>query len=579
MALIDVLTWPVLGSLVASGGSLYLARYLLQYWEKPGARWFVLSLTAQAVFCLAYGIGLTITDAALRETAEVVAVIALNWLGVPFLGFALEYTGRGKLLQSWAYRALYVQPLFVTVLLPLDSYRQLFWTDFQIDPTFGVATVTYSFQPLFYITVLGGTTIAGVGAILLLDTVWSYGPLYRAEALAVGSSFGPPSVGLFAWLLGVGPAEQLNVLVYLLLPHIALDAFAFIGSGMFEFHPATSRAAERAALEDLRQPVIVLDEAGRVVEMNAAAEGLFCAEESAITRPVSAVVGAEIPPDATDRRLSVQSDGRQAEFRIDSSPLTDSGGNHVGYLLLFQDITEEVQRKEQLAVLNRVLRHNLRNKLTVAQGHIQVASKRITDDTGASSLEQATGALQNLLDTSEQAREVERVLGGNRDRQSVELRPLLERLAEQTAQRDPTATLTVESPALSVRTNELLLQAVISQLLENAVEHTDSPTVTVHVETGDDQLTLAVEDEGPGIPDHELDVLESGTETALEHGSGLGLWLIRWGVDRLGGDIEFQTGADGTRAVVSLPSAIVEDDNVATESEPTGRSAAFGVTR
>jgi signal transduction histidine kinase len=578
VALIDVLTWPVLGSLAAGGGSLYLARYLLQYWEKPGARWFIFSLTAQAVFCLVYGVGLTITDPALRETAEIVAVIALNWLGVPFLGFVLEYTGRGKLLRSRAYRALYVQPLFVTVLLPANAWHGLFWTDFQIDSTFGVATVTYSFEPLFYITVLGGTMLGGVGALLLFDTVWSYGPLYRGEALAVGLSFLPPSIGLFAWLLGVGPAEQLNVLVYLLLPHIALDAFAFIGSGMFEFHPATSRAAERAALEDLRQPVLVLDEAGRVVEMNAAAEELFCAEESAITRPVSAVVGAEIPPDVTERRLSIQSDGQQAEFRIDSSPLTDSGGNHVGYLLLFQNITEEVQRKEQLAVLNRVLRHNLRNKLTVAQGHIQVASQTVTDEAGASSLEQAEGALRNLLDTSEQAREVERVLGGNSDRQSVELRPLLERLAEQTAERDPNASVAVESPALSVRTNELLLQAVISQLLENAVEHTDSPVVTVRVETGDEYLTLAVEDEGPGIPDHELRVLESGEETALEHGSGLGLWLIRWGVDRLGGDIEFQTGPDGTRAVVSLPSTIVED-KIAIESDPTGRSAAFGVTR
>ena len=577
MALIDVLTWPVLGSLVAGGWSLYLARYLLQYWEKPGARWFVFSLTAQAVFCLAYGVGLTITDPALREAAEVVAVIALNWLGIPFLGFTLEYTGRGKLLRSWAYRALYIQPLFVTVLLPLDSYRQLFWTDFQIDQAFGVATVTYSFQPLFFLTVLGGTTVAGVGVLLLLDTVWSYGPLYRAEALAVGSSFGPPSIGLFAWLLGIGPAEQLNVLVYLLLPHIALDTFAFLGSGMFEFHPATSRAAERAALADLRQPVIVLDEAGRVVEMNGAAEGLFRAEESAITQPVSTVVGEEIPPDVTDKRLSVQSDGQQAEFRIDSSPLTDSGGNHVGYLLLFQDITEEVQRKEQLAVLNRVLRHNLRNKLTVAQGHIQVASSTVTDDASVSSLEQATGALQNLLDTSEQAREVERVLGENSDQQSVELRPLLERLAEEMAGQDTDASVTVDSPALSMRTNELLLQAVIGQLLENAVEHTDSPVVTVHVETDDEQLTLAVEDEGPGIPDHELRVLESGEETALEHGSGLGLWLIRWGVERLGGDLEFQTGADGTRAVVRLPSTVVEDEREV-ESDRTDRSVASGVT-
>lgn len=560
MSPIDLLAWPVLGSLAAGAGSLYLAGYLRQYWEKPGAKWFVLSLAAQAVFCFAYAVGLTIFDQALREVIEIVAIIALNWLGVPFLGFTLGYTGRSKLLGTWAYRALYVQPVSVTLLLPFNAEHNLFWTDFQIDSTFGVATVTYSFEPLFYITVLGGTTVAGVGVLLLLDTVWSYGPLYRAEALAVGSSFVPPSIGLFAWLLGVGPAEQLNVLVYLLLPHIALDAFAFVGSGMFEFHPATSRAAERAALDDLQQPVLVLDETGRLVELNDAAQQLFGVEQSAAaTRPLSEIVGEDISPDVTDRRLSIQSGDRRFEFLVDSSPLTDSGSNHVGYLLLFQDISEEVQRKEQLAVLNRVLRHNLRNKLTVAQGYIDVA----TDADQSDSLRKADEALTNLLNTSEQAREVEQVLGGERERESVELRPLLDDLVAAVSPAGSGPTVHVDAPAVTIRTNGTLLRAVVGQLLENAIEHTETDTVDITVEQERDGLSIAVADDGPGIPAHELQVLETGEETALEHGSGLGLWLIKWSADRLGGEISFETDQSGTRGVLTLPTAVIETGDAA----------------
>ncbi|MUV90188.1 histidine kinase, partial [Halapricum sp. CBA1109] len=49
--------------------------------------------------------------------------------------------------------------------------------------------------------------------------------------------------------------------------------------------------------------------------------------------------------------------------------------------------------------------------------------------------------------------------------------------------------------------------------------------------------SLTVADDGPGIPDRERAVLDSGTETQLEHGLGMGLWSINWAVTRVGGDL------------------------------------------
>jgi hypothetical protein len=47
-------------------------------------------------------------------------------------------------------------------------------------------------------------------------------------------------------------------------------------------------------------------------------------------------------------------------------------------------------------------------------------------------------------------------------------------------------------------------------------------------------------------------VLEALEETALEHGSGLGLWLVKWGVGALGGTVTFDT-TDGTTVTLALP--------------------------
>ncbi|MDZ7731370.1 MAG: ATP-binding protein [Natrialbaceae archaeon] len=66
---------------------------------------------------------------------------------------------------------------------------------------------------------------------------------------------------------------------------------------------------------------------------------------------------------------------------------------------------------------------------------------------------------------------------------------------------------------------------------------------------------MTIVDNGPGIPDHELAVLDEGEETPLQHGSGLGLWLVYWLVDKSNGSLEFETGEDGTSVTCLLPAA------------------------
>lgn len=61
-------------------------------------------------------------------------------------------------------------------------------------------------------------------------------------------------------------------------------------------------------------------------------------------------------------------------------------------------------------------------------------------------------------------------------------------------------------------------------------------------------------DNGPGIPEFEQTVLEEGTETPLEHGSGLGLWIVNWIIDDHNGSIDVESsGEGGTKMVVELP--------------------------
>jgi sensor histidine kinase regulating citrate/malate metabolism len=70
----------------------------------------------------------------------------------------------------------------------------------------------------------------------------------------------------------------------------------------------------------------------------------------------------------------------------------------------------------------------------------------------------------------------------------------------------------------------------------------------------DGWVAVSVADDGPGIEPTEYDVLKRGTETPLRHGSGIGLWIVKWGVDHLGGRISFdERDPRGTAVTVCVP--------------------------
>lgn len=65
-----------------------------------------------------------------------------------------------------------------------------------------------------------------------------------------------------------------------------------------------------------------------------------------------------------------------------------------------------------------------------------------------------------------------------------------------------------------------------------------------------------IADNGPGIPDQEQKTIKLGEETPLQHGTGLGLWIVYWTVSLFGGEVTLEDNSPrGTRVILSLPQA------------------------
>jgi signal transduction histidine kinase len=113
-----------------------------------------------------------------------------------------------------------------------------------------------------------------------------------------------------------------------------------------------------------------------------------------------------------------------------------------------------------------------------------------------------------------------------------------------------------------VRANELL-HDVFANLVNNAVKHTgDGTEVTVGLDVLEDNgrrfYRVAIEDNGPGIPDDSKKRIFNRMHKGSVRGMGLGLYLVRTLVDSYGGKVwaEDRMSGDhtrGARFVVLLP--------------------------
>jgi len=202
-------------------------------------------------------------------------------------------------------------------------------------------------------------------------------------------------------------------------------------------------------------------------------------------------------------------------------------------------------------VLHRVLRHNLRNEISVIRGHTELMADQVDDDSVG---ETVLNHIDGLIDLSQKARELEEVVATSSERQTTEIGTLIEEIAAEISQDYPAASIAVEyDDEIQGRVLQNFDRA-IEELIENAVKHSgDNPSVTVGIEIVPNGIQIQIKDNGPGLPDHEAEVLTSGVETPLAHGSGLGLWLAYWIVSSHDGSIDPEITEHGTTMTVTIP--------------------------
>ncbi len=256
-------------------------------------------------------------------------------------------------------------------------------------------------------------------------------------------------------------------------------------------------------------------------------------------------------------RYETEAKGADGFATVDFSvkPVTDEDGDVSLLVAEGRDITARRQHRQHLEVMQRVLRHNMRNDLTKVRGWTEAICEEPDADERAEQFETVAGILDDWDSMTRRMGEIRRTLRSPAEQQTTTaVGPLLEDAVAPVREAHDDLTVTTDVSGAGGATVPVSLTEAVRELVQNAAAARDDATVEVELSRADgDWLEIEVQDDGPGMPAMEAEVIETGEETPLNHGKGLGLWMVRMIVTQAGGDLAVETDSAGTTVTLRLP--------------------------
>jgi two-component system sensor histidine kinase PilS (NtrC family) len=342
-------------------------------------------------------------------------------------------------------------------------------------------------------------------------------------------------------------------------------------------------------IQSITSALITLDDEGRIILFNPAAEEIFgIPAAQAVSRPLDEVLpslreamgnglkgsighGAGKKPYVPMDVPYVRSDGEKMFLQTSVSPLSLPGGNQRGQILFFQDMTAmrqieaEMKKVEGLALAGQLaagIAHEIRNPMASISGSIQILKEGLKKDAMSSRLMDII-----LREISRLNHLVSDFLLFARpkaaDVQAFDLNELIRDSLELFRNRGEWShKVNVETALngpLRIESDPEQIKQLLWNLYLNAFDAmTEGGTLHIATDEVDDKRAqrryarITIRDTGKGFSKEALDHLFTPFFTTKEGGSGLGLAIVKRIVEGLRGEVYGQNHADGGAEITLL---------------------------
>ena len=263
--------------------------------------------------------------------------------------------------------------------------------------------------------------------------------------------------------------------------------------------------------------------------------------------------------------------GDETYINLSASQLRSEAGDYLGVVVVFEDVTSEVQWKEELERVSKLaetgqlaanIAHELRNPLSSIKGAAQLLRKELPPSfvkEHGEFLDMIVQEVNGLDRIATEFLEFSRVTPP--EMRPVNVNAMLSRLLQfmgaYLADQDVQIVQKLEDEIPELSLDRSQLEQVIKNVVINAVQampHGGTLTVTTRIHTQQDIVDIDFTDTGVGIPANKMDKICTPFFTTKTKGTGLGLAIVRKIVETHGGRLVIRsTPGQGSTFTIQLP--------------------------
>ena len=335
----------------------------------------------------------------------------------------------------------------------------------------------------------------------------------------------------------------------------------FFGVGLditdrHKFQEALKKSEEkyRELVENANSIILKFDDEGRILSMNEFGLKFFGYSENELIGKYG--IGTIIPEVETSGKdlkkiirnmitqeykysaninENLKKTGERVWIYWTNKPMKDENGNITGILSIGTDITERKKAEdkvnelnETLRILNKILRHDILNDLTIVLNAIDLMS--VEDDRLKL---KASKAVTKSIDLIERMRELEQGLISDRHVQKYEVNEVVQEISKNY----PEIEFTIIGKC-KICSDEAIF-SVIDNLIRNAFIHGKTKKIDIDILRKENLCEVKITDYGIGISNEiKSHIFEEGFSYGDNRSTGLGLYIVKKIMERYGGSIK-----------------------------------------
>lgn len=562
--------WPFACSLLIS---IALATYAFRGRRTPITNTFGWLMVALSFWTLCYTL----------ELLSVTLEGKIFWAQMKYLGntsgpvlwfvLVLRLTNHEHWLTPLLRYTLIAFCVIVTAVVLTNDLHHWYWERLWIESGFPESQAEQNF--FFWIYAIGPYLMILTSVILLFNYYRVTPALYRRQAfwMALGG-FIPLASRMLQDIFGLDPFPKIDEIPLSLLLSGIFFALAIFRYGAFKI----VHIAHNLVIQNITAGIIVLDNLGRIVDLNPHAQYFLMADpQTLIGRPLEEAT-TDWPPleqeTTTGQEISVKRPDAIAYYFLQISSITESNGQKSGDVLVLFDITarklaEQAQQQlaqellisgQKVAVLEERERigRELHDDLGQIIGYISVQAQAAQELLQQAKIDETQHILSQLVTAAYEANHnVRQYILGVRSEfsatEQIDELPFTAVLEQFILQLQEQYNFTVQTSLPDRDIAELLAPDVAHQLLRimqealsNARKHADVSQAQLFITLHEQDVQAIVADSGRGFN------LESiPTPDDQPH---FGLNIMRERAESVGGQLEFRTrDGQGTQVIVRLP--------------------------